>query len=108
MSYPRKSKATTPGISGHGALRSVLEAAFERAISAAALSAQVDPYRLDTASGHRDGAWAAKQLARARPRSPHPWRELHYAVVAAGNIRRPDGTEATHALVVHKSYGGEE
>ena len=56
------------------------------------MSAQVDPYRLDTPSGHRDGKWAATQLARAfgKKRRTH-WRGLHYAIVAQGNVRKPDG-----------------
>jgi hypothetical protein len=57
------------------------------------LSAQVDPYRLDTPSGHRDGWWAAKQLTRALKRGKKDihWRGLHYVIVAQGNIRKPDG-----------------
>jgi hypothetical protein len=56
------------------------------------LSPQLDPYRLDTAAGHRDGAWLAKQLelAIAPSRRIH-WRGLHYAIVAAGGIRKPNG-----------------
>ena len=83
-------------LNGHGALRAVLEAAFETSDfnrgELTVLSAQVDPYRLDTPSGHRDGAWAAQQLARdfGRNRRTH-WRGLHYAIVARGNVRKPDG-----------------
>ena len=53
---------------------------------------QVDPYRLDTPSGHRDGKWAAAQLKRAigEERRTH-WRGLHYAIIARGNIRKPNG-----------------
>ena len=56
------------------------------------LSTQVDPYRLDTPAGHRDGAWLAEQLDRAvgAERRIH-WRGLHYAIVAAGDIRKPNG-----------------
>ena len=74
----------------------MLEAAFETSDfnrgELTVLSAQVDPYRLDTPSGHRDGAWAAQQLARdfGRNRRTH-WRGLHYAIVARGNVRKPDG-----------------
>jgi hypothetical protein len=51
------------------------------------LSTQVDPYRLDTSAGHRDGAWLAEQLDRAvgAERRIH-WRGLHY-----GDIRKPNG-----------------
>jgi hypothetical protein len=54
---------------------------------------RVDPYRLDTASGHRDGAWVAKQLKRALKggkRNIH-WRGLHYAIVVQGNVKKPNG-----------------
>jgi hypothetical protein len=77
-------------------LRSVLEAASAdigcSLTDLTVLSAQVDPYRLDTASGHRDGAWLAKELNRAigRTRRIH-WRGLHYALVAKGNVRKPNG-----------------
>lgn len=56
------------------------------------LSIQVDPYRLDTPAGHRDGAWLAEQLYRAigSERRIH-WRGLHYAIVAAGDIIKPNG-----------------
>lgn len=79
-----------------GALRSVLEEVRIECGCALSdltvLSAQVDPYRLDTAAGHRDGAWLAEQLNRAigRTRRIH-WRGLHYAIVASGNARKPNG-----------------
>ena len=81
---------------GHGVLRRVLEDARGDLHCSLAdltvLSTQVDPYRLDTPSGHRDGAWLAEQLDRAigGDRRIH-WRGLHYAIVAAGDIRKPNG-----------------
>jgi hypothetical protein len=81
---------------GFGALRSVLELVRAACGSGlgelTVLSAQVDPYRLDTAAGHRDGAWLAQQLYRAvgRTRKIH-WRGLHYAIVVRGNVRKPNG-----------------
>ena len=86
-----------PKINGYGMLRSVLEGAREESGYSRAdltvLSIQADPYRLDTPAGHRDGAWCAKQLARAfgATRKTH-WRGLHYAIVARGKVRKPDGT----------------
>jgi hypothetical protein len=81
-------------LNGYGALRAVLEGAVETSDFSrgelTVLSAQVDPYRLDTPSGHRDGAWAAKQFANTRKSKIH-WRGLHYAIVARGNVRKPDG-----------------
>ena len=48
---------------GDGALRRVLEQARGELrcsrSSLTVLSTQIDPYRLDTPSGHRDGAWLA-------------------------------------------------
>jgi hypothetical protein len=79
-----------------GALRRVLENARHELRCGrnklTVLSPQVDPYRLDTPAGHRDGAWLAEQLERAvgSHRRIH-WRGLHYAIVAAGNIRKPNG-----------------
>jgi hypothetical protein len=90
-------KSQRPAIvNGYGLLRSVLEAARGRAGCGlgdlTVLSAQVDPYRLDTPSGHRDGSWLAKQLDRAigKKRRIH-WRGLHYALVARGNVVKPNG-----------------
>jgi hypothetical protein len=83
-------------VNGYGALRSVLETARQEAgcglAALTVLSAQVDPYRLDTSSGHRDGKWLAKQLNRAVARGKRiHWRGLHYAIVAQGNVVKPNG-----------------
>lgn len=81
---------------GNGALLRVLEDARRELRCGrnklTVLSTQVDPYRLDTPAGHRDGAWLAEQLDRAvgAERRIH-WRGLHYAIVAAGDIRKPNG-----------------
>jgi hypothetical protein len=89
-------KARGPKVNGFGILRSVLETASAdikcSLTDLTVLSAQVDPYRLDTTSGHRDGQWVAEQLERAvqRGKKIH-WRGLHYAIVVAGDIRKPDG-----------------
>jgi len=86
----------TPKANGFGALRSVLEAArLEIGCGLGdltVLSAAVDPYRLETPSGHRDGAWLAKQLDRAigKKRRIH-WRGIHYVLVARGNVVKPNG-----------------
>ena len=77
-----------------GLLRAVLEAArIEERCSRESLTVlQADPYRLDTPAGHRDGAWVAEQLERAVgfSRRIH-WRGLHYAIVAAGDVIKPNG-----------------
>jgi len=69
-----------------GKLRSVLlSACAETGYSLTeltVLSVQVDPYRLDTDAGHRDGKWGATLLNRlygSTTRSAH-WRGLHYAM----------------------------
>ena len=77
-----------------GALRRVLEDARERSrCTREALTVlQVDPYRLDTPANHRDGAWVAEQLERAiGPHRRIHWRGLHYAIVALGNVIKPNG-----------------
>jgi hypothetical protein len=79
---------------GFGLLRGVLESArAEAGCSREALTVLTnDPYRLDTPAGHRDGAWVAEQLERAigRDRRIH-WRGLHYALVAPGDVIKPNG-----------------
>jgi hypothetical protein len=93
---PLYTPSTAPNTNGFGVLRSVLESARQEAgcglSDLTVLSAQVDPYRLDTPSGHRDGAWLAKQFNRLvkRGKKIH-WRGLHYVIVVKGNIRKPDG-----------------
>jgi hypothetical protein len=82
-------------LNGHGLLRSIIENARDEhgfsLTQLTVLSIQVDPYRIDTASGHRDGAWVAQQLNRlARGMKIH-WRGLHYVIVAKGNVRKPNG-----------------
>ncbi len=80
----------------NGTLRNIIEEACgELDVSLGdltVLSARVDPYRFDTPASHRDGRWAAEQLNRlyGRARRTH-WRGLHYAIVAAGRVRKPDG-----------------
>ena len=79
---------------GNGALRRVLEDAREesRCNRDALTVLQVDPYRLDTPANHRDGAWVAEQLERAiGPHRRIHWRGLHYAIVALGNVIKPNG-----------------
>ena len=87
----------TPDLPQHGVLRSVLERArLDAGCSLGeltALSAQVDPYRLDTPAGHRDGKWLAQQLNKAigTSRRIH-WRGLHYVLVSGKRPAvKPDG-----------------
>jgi len=83
-------------INGYGALRSVLEAECAKAGCGlgdlTVLFPQLDPYRADTDAGHRDGQWVAEQIDRLLKRGKRiHWRGLHYAIVAQGNIRKPNG-----------------
>src|SRR5689334_10892260 len=82
--------------SNSGKLRSVLEGACQELDlglnDLTVLSAAVDPYRLDTPAGHRDGEWLAGQLDRlyGSTRRAH-LRGLHYAISMAGGVRKPNG-----------------
>ena len=85
-----------PRANGFGVLRSILEEA-RHAVDCSlndltVLSAHVDPYRLDTSSGHRDGKWLADQLDRAigRERRIH-FRGIHYVLVSSTNLVKPNG-----------------
>jgi hypothetical protein len=100
-SYHSKNPASTqksksPLVNGYGVLRSVLEEACTKTgISLSdltVLSAQVDPYRLDTEARHRDGRWVAEQLDRLVPRGKQiHWRGLHYILVSTTSLVKPDG-----------------
>jgi hypothetical protein len=78
-----------------GILRRVLESACEEHKASLSdltvLSAQVDPYRIDTMAGHRDGQWLAEQLVKHYgPAKRAHWRGLHYAMIG-GDTRKPNG-----------------
>jgi hypothetical protein len=76
-----------------GPLRRVLEAARGPGISMkdlTVLSTQIDPYRLDTAAGHRYAQWFLEQFQAARHRRIH-LRGLHYSIVARGGVPKPNG-----------------
>ncbi|CAN5188487.1 hypothetical protein BH24GEM2_BH24GEM2_13840 [soil metagenome] len=78
-----------------GKLRRVLQEARGTGISMSdltVLAAQNDPYRVDTAAGHRDGAWLAEQMQRALGgRTRLHQRGIHYAIVAQGDVLKPNG-----------------
>jgi hypothetical protein len=86
----------TAKANGYGVLRSILEEARLTADCGlgelTVLSPAVDPYRLDTDAGHRDGAWLGKQFNKVVKRNKRiHWRGLHYAIVAQGNVKKPNG-----------------
>jgi hypothetical protein len=80
---------------GHGTLRHIIKAASEETGLSMAdltvLSTQIDAYRLDTPTHHRNGKWFAEQVGRFMPggRIVH-LRGLHYMMVAAGDVVSPD------------------
>lgn len=82
---------------GYGVLRSVLEQARAEAGCSlgelTALSAQIDPYRLDTSSSHRDGKWLAQHMNKALgPTRRIHWRGLHYVLVSGKRpVLKPNG-----------------
>jgi hypothetical protein len=83
-------------IKGINVLRKILETACTKQKASLSdltvLSAQVDPYRLDTDAGHRDGAWLATQLnTLCGPTTRIHWRGLHYAIVQDAKIKKPNG-----------------
>jgi hypothetical protein len=48
---------------------------------------------MDTPAGHRDGEWLKEQLDRLYgPTRRAHWRGLHYAIVADGRVRKPNGS----------------
>jgi hypothetical protein len=76
-----------------GPLRRVLQEARDPGVSMSdltVLAAQNDPYRVDTPAGHREGQWFAEQFRRAG-RSRIHLRGLHYAIVARGDVLKPNG-----------------
>jgi hypothetical protein len=83
-------------LQGVNVLRQIMEVACDEHQASLSdltvLSAAVDPYRIDTPAGHRDGSWLAAQLsALYGPTKRAHWRGLHYAIVADGKIRKPNG-----------------
>jgi hypothetical protein len=55
------------------------------------LAAINDPYRLDTPANHRDAEWLVEQTQRLRVRTPIHLRGLHYVLVAAADVVKPNG-----------------
>jgi hypothetical protein len=83
-------------LKGMNVLRKILENACAKQKASltelTVLSAAVDPYRLDTNAGHRDGAWLATQLNKLCGATARiHWRGLHYAIVQEAKIKKPNG-----------------
>jgi hypothetical protein len=88
-------QASAPAPAGAGRLRETIEAACAEAGCAlkdlTVLAKHVDPYRIDIPARHAEGQWVARQIERDfRSGQRVHIRGLHYAIVAAGNIRKPN------------------
>jgi hypothetical protein len=84
---------------GSGPLRTVLKKAQREAAQhdcrltladLTVLSTQHDPYRFDTPVGNRNGKWFAEVVGRLLPDGVIHLRGLHYRIVAAADVIRPD------------------
>jgi hypothetical protein len=80
-----------------GKLHRILEAAAELELCHAdeltVLSKGKDPYRLDTAAGHRLGRWCADLIERFLDRGAKiHLRGFHYLLTSAADVTRPDGS----------------
>ena len=78
---------------GEGVLRRIIDSAVGggRMSDLTVLSANRDPYRLDTPAGHILGRWFAEQVALITTRTVH-LRGLHYVLVSQPKpVLKPDG-----------------
>ena len=92
-------RQTRSAVVGSGALyHEIAEAASggQSLKALTVLSPARDPYRLDTVAGHEAGKWFAEQLARFVSIGTVHLRGLHYRLVAAGDVRRPDGNRSLY------------
>jgi hypothetical protein len=84
---------------GIGPLRRAIEAAAQveglPLKHLTVLARQNDPFLQDTPAGHRDGQWFAEHVARFVHQPIH-LRGLHYRLVAAANVLKPDGSPYTN------------
>jgi hypothetical protein len=55
------------------------------------LKPNLDPFRLDTPAHHRNGQWFAEQIQRLVPYGSVHLRGLHYRIVAAADVCKPNG-----------------
>ncbi len=76
------------------ALRAAIESLGGTLASATVLSPQVDPFRVDTPAGHRDGAWLADTITRLGVTRQIHNRGLHYILLGQP---KPDGSLYGHA-----------
>jgi hypothetical protein len=72
-------------------LRHIIESTGLSLRAMTVMSDLTDPYRLDTPSMHRDGAWLREQFDRFNIKRPTHIRGLHYKLDAL-KVIKPDGT----------------
>jgi hypothetical protein len=60
------------------------------------LKPNLDPFRLDTPANHRNGQWFAEQIKRLVPHGVVHLRGLHYRIVAAADVEKPNGGTYTN------------
>lgn len=76
-------------------LRDVLDAHGGNLKELTVLAPANDPFRVDTDSGHRDGAWLATTLAALEVTGQRHLRGLHYILVG-GSVTKPNGLPYTN------------
>ncbi|CAN1548840.1 hypothetical protein MCEMIE22_02104 [Mycobacteriaceae bacterium] len=76
-----------------GSLRSALDMAGGSMKSLTVLAPQNDPFRVDTAAGHRDAQWFADTIAELQLSGPRHLRGLHYAFIGKA---KPNGQPYTN------------
>jgi hypothetical protein len=77
----------------HQILKEAVELEFCSPDELTVLSKRKDPYRLDTATGHRLGRWCALLIERfLAPQAKIHLRGCHYVLASAANVTRPDGS----------------
>jgi hypothetical protein len=79
---------------GAGSLRTILETAQRTSgdslCDLTVLAVCNDPYRLDTPAGHRNAKWFRDMVDRFLPEGTVHLRGLHYRLVGAADVKRPD------------------
>jgi hypothetical protein len=77
-------------VAGRASLRAILESYGGSLQDLTVLAPQNDPFRVDTAAGHRDGSWLATTLAALDVTGQRHLRGLHY-ILAGAQVAKPDG-----------------
>jgi hypothetical protein len=85
----------------HRILEEATELEFYSADELTVLSKGKDPYRLDTAAGHRLGHWCADLIEQfLAPGARIHLRGFHYLLTSAADVTRPDGSRYVNSDVM--------